>query len=299
MHSIDYFRRSDWTGLKRHVDGLAPQAAYSQIVELAFASPLDSSLDGLIDGPHDVLGRTIAGGIGRYRAKRIRGPRVAGGAADHTLEPYSRRFAEATSQLWAAIAVDPHHGLAAAFLASAAAEFHPEEIDEVETLLVDAAAVPASAFVELLSARTWRRGGSQEDMWAVAERYRAWSRPGTLALVARAHFEQHTFLALFGEGPTARSQARAYYRGLEVREALIAASEEVLNPPADADPYALRLADGWLARTLVAAGQGRAARAHLRRLRGHVDPTVWTRGVGLPPWGNYWLTRVRAALLPG
>jgi hypothetical protein len=294
MLAIDHYRRGDWAGLKAYLSSLAPDAAYQQIIDLGFEIPVKASLASLIDGPRDVAGLTIAGGLSRYRAWRLRGGLVAEMTSDESFARYFDELERTFKYLRSALAIDATHGLAAALLASACLDAEAQDKEEAEALMAAATGVPVIGHLELMTAWTAKWGGSQETMWAYLDRNARRSVPGTLALIPRAHWEQKNCFDLASQG----KKARGYYKRPAVRAALSAASDESLSAPADTDPYLLRVADAWFALTLVGAGEAARARRHLQRLGRYIDPTIWHYGlVFITPRMRFAFTRWRAGLL--
>lgn len=277
MGVYEHLQRQDWTGLKAAVAAAGPNEAYRLIADAGEQTPIDSPLDGLVGGADDVLGLTISGGLRFRRAARIRGGLVAAATPEERMRRYADELFAAVDDLNAALAADPACGLAAAFLAGAAVEGDADDRRAIEATLLAARDVPDAAWAGLLRASTAKWGGSEDEMWAVARRHSG-RTPGALALTPMAHFEQFLHFAMFDDAPDARDKARGYFQRPEVRHDLAETSDRALAAPADADPHSLRTVDGWMARTLLQAGDRRRARAHLKRLGRHADPGVWCLG---------------------
>lgn len=292
---IKLFANRRWADLRAYVQSLSAEGAYVEISAAGRETPDPVALDGLVEGPNDVLGLTIAGGFNRYRAWRLRGYATAERTSDAAMNRYFDTLQDALADLNAAVELDPTYGLAVGFLASAAAELPEEDKEAIGSLLAQARDVPPSGYMALLNAQTEKWGGSHARMWETAHRYRDRAKPGTLALIARAHFEHHLYLLAMDERPAAHTEAKRYYRQTDrLRELQTAADESVQNPTDDA--YARRLADGWFARVLFDAGDRARARRHLVRLGSQVDDWIWGAGSLFSARLTWRLARIRTGL---
>lgn len=294
MPAIDDYRRGDFAGLRARLSSGAPDAVYQAVIDQAFALPVDLPLTGLLAGPDDAIGLTLTGGLLRYRAWRLRGALVAAMTSEERFARYFEALGQAQEALNAALAINSANGLAAALLASACLDADPGDKARAEALLIAAPSAPIIGHLELMTAWTEKWGGSQDEMWAYLDRNVRQAAPGTLALVARAHWEHKNHLELVG----AQKKADGYYRREVVRKALVAASDESLAASPSVDPYRLRAGDCWFALTLVGAGETARARRHFQRLGRYMDPTVWHYGwMFITPSMRFAFNRLRAGLL--
>lgn len=295
---LKLFTGRRWDELKAHVRAVSAEEVYEGVSTAGRTAPAGLALDGLVTGPDDVLGLTLAGGFNRYMAWQLRGYATADQTSDSAIMRYVDKLQEAIDDLQAALALDPANGLAASFLASAAAESSPEEKDEIGALLAQSRGAPPSGYMALLNAQAEKWGGSHAKMWETVHRYRDLDKPGTLALVARAHFEHHLYLLIMDERGAAQKEAERYYRDGRRLAELQAASDEVFVQRGPENLHAQRLADGWFARVLIQAGDTRRARRHLVRLGAHVEDWIWAAGSAFGPRLTWGLSRLRAGLLP-
>jgi hypothetical protein len=293
MQVLNIHRQGDWAGVKAHLACASPDAAYQAIVDLAFGLPVRKSVEALVAAPDDVLGLTLAGGVLRYQAWRLRGALVAAMTSAERFARYYEALEQALGALNAALQLVPTNGLASALLASACLDADPQDKADAEVRLIAANDAPVIGHLELMTAWTDKWGGSQGEMWAYLARNERRAAPGTLALVPRAHWEQKNYLELAG----AQRKADGYYRREAVRKALVAASDESLAASPD-NPHGLRAGDPWFALTLVGAGETARARRHFQRLGRYIDPTVWHYGLAfISPGVRFAFNRLRAGLL--
>lgn len=274
-----WLRSGDWAGLKSATAGLSTHAAHEAIRELADHGGVRAPLDGLVDGPDDLQGLTLTGGLLRYRAGRVRGGALAEQTPDQTMRAYQEILGQAFDHLEQALDLAPRDPLAAGFRSSLSVE---EEEDgkraAVKRVQEADGEVAAGALGDLLSAWTYKWGMSQPQMWDTFARLHDPRRLETIALVPQAHWEQQTHYLWFEQQG---GKARGYYRSSEVRNALAAASDQALAAPEGTDAALLRQIDGWMARVFVDARNASRAREHLRRLGWHASTPVWANGIGL------------------
>lgn len=292
---IKLFANRRWAELKAQVQSVSAEEAYIGISAAGREAPDSIALDGLVEGPGDVLGLTIAGGFNRYRAWKLRGYATADQTSDAAMNRYIDTLRDALADLNAAVELDPTNGLAVGFLASAAADLPEEDKEAIGNLLALARDVAPSGYMALLNAQTEKWGGSHAKMWETAHRYRDRAKPGTLALIARAHFEHHLYLSAMDERPAAQAEAKQYYRQTDRLTELQSAADESFMQSTD-DIHARRLADGWFARALFDAEDRARARRHLVRLGRHVDDWIWGAGSLFSAPLTWRLVRIRSGL---
>lgn len=274
----------DWQPLRETISAATPEEAYQWLKWVAEDSDINLSLKGLA-ADDDALGLTLAGALTYFFAIRVRaGALPQAMSEEQALSTYDGHE-QARVLIDKALTLAPEDGLAAAFaMGSAIDPWDEDHKDRAEAVLYGARNVPMSGFMNLLSARAEKWGGSHEEMFAVARRPFDPDRPGAAALIARAHVERFLFYAVFDEAPDAKQQAGRYFSGEVIRE-LSDASDRVLGARAG-DPAELQLAHGWLALSAVFIGQSRYAKRavrHLQKLGGYIDPGIWGM-LNIPVW---------------
>jgi hypothetical protein len=286
--------RASWQELAERLDSLPPETAY--VLSRAMAWRLRPKLDprtGIRDD-NDAVGMTLAGAAYLTRAVRVRGARTADHVTDEQWERYFALREEAEPLLRAALAVRPNYGLCAAWLMALAVDEADDFKDEAEAALRGATAVPVSGFSKLLSARAEKWGGSHRAMWQIARSFAQRRPPWTAALIAKAHYEHHLYLAQMDEDADADARAEAYFRNASVREELLQLSE-ALWEGTTRDPYEAIFGHDVLAATFAAAEMPEQAVRHMRQTGRFGDPALlsggpwWRRALmrklhGLPLW---------------
>ena len=271
---LDLIGRGDWEGLAAFVDGLSAEAAYVTIRLIGASLPLDADIRPLIASGRP-LERMLAGAILHARAGRVRGMGMAELVSDDQWELYIPTLAHAQELLFEASRLDPDRGLTAAFRLAAFVDSSDEEKDEAELALRAARDVPISGLSRLVTARAKKWGGSHEEMWAVVAHYSESQPPASLGLLAKAHYEQWLYYAVFEEDEEVARKAEGYFQSPSVMGELEEASLRVVAAPDDADPRSIVFADNCFAYTFWTAGGARKARPHLQRMGKYLDPTVW------------------------
>lgn len=286
-----------WSDYKRWLASVSPEAAYESIKLVFEGCALGINLDGVADGPDDVLGLTVMGAMYYGIGKRHRGGAQASAVSEAQADRYVERLIVAKSLLEDALAIDRRYGLAAAFyMLVATDELEEGQKDNAEAILLDAENVPLSGYMNLLIARLEKWGGSHGDMFRIARSRLRPDLPMQAALIARAHWERELFYSAFDDEPGAAGMAEVYYQG-EVGDELMEASRLVLAA-GNADASEARVADSWLAFALGRAGRYKQAVRHLDRLKGYEDPSVWKILVA-PPWLTKGLIRLQAMMGKG
>jgi hypothetical protein len=280
--AIAFITQGKWQPVKDFMAQASPETAY-ELIRLSYeACPMTVDPNGAVSGGGDTVGLTLAGAFHFGIGKRYRG---AGGAAQLTEKqyvPYVQHLHESKAALEAALSIDRHYGLAAAFnMAVAIDELEDGQKDMAEAILLDARNVPLSGYLNLLQARLEKWGGSHEDMFRIARSRMLYDVPMQHALIARAHWERYLFYAVFDDSGKGTDTAAVYFNGQQVVDDLDAASSAVLNAKG-ADPAEQRLAHSWLAFALSEAGKYKQAVRHLDRIKGHDEPSVWLFN-NLPP----------------
>lgn len=271
-----YLRTGDWIGLKSATAAMSVHAAHESIRVLAEQGGLRAPLEGLVSSPEDAEGLTLAGGVLRYRAWRIRGGHLAEHTPNLTMQAYGDVLMQAFELLDAALALKPRDPLASGFRSSLSVEEDEEgKRAAIKRIQEAGGEVAAEALSDVLSAWTYKWGMSQPDMWEAFNRLYDPSRLSTLALAPQAHWEQQTHYLWFEKKG---GKAGRYYRSDSVRRALAAASDQALDAPPDTDPTLLRHIDGWMARVFADAGNPSRAQAHFKRLGRHVSTAIWSNG---------------------
>jgi hypothetical protein len=279
---------SDWDGLIALVRSHPAETAYIALRLLGNVAPLGVDLRPLI-ARGGLFDFTIAGALLTMRATRFRGLGMAEDVTEEQWELYIPTLAHAQELLAEANRMEPSLGLTAAWRVAAYVDADDEDKDEAELALRQAVDVPVSGFSRLLTLRTEKWGGSHEQMWRVARGYADRDPPGTLGLIAKAHFEQWLYLANFDENPEAAARVETYFGEPEVLGELEEASARVLAAEVPRDPRALLYADNCFALAFWVAGLPRQARPHLQRMGRHQDRSLWL-------FGNPRLELVRARL---
>jgi hypothetical protein len=292
---IELVARRDWDGLKAQVQALPPESAYTFLRLLGEKAPFDLDVREASLHDRDSLGLTIAGALLQGRATRYRGLADASQVSEQQWENYFPVLFEAEESSAAANEIFPQSGLAAAWRMTAAVDSGEEEKDAAEAALLVAREVPVSGFARLLSARTEKWGGSHAAMWKVARTHAERDPPGTLGLIAKAHFEQWLYFSVFDESGQGADRAKTYFQRPEVRAELEEASRRVLSIPDHPDPRNSLYAHNCFACTFHIAGARGWARPHLARIGKHVDPAIWLFG---RPRLELNLARLKSGLLP-
>ncbi|HEY0084648.1 MAG TPA: hypothetical protein VGB65_01935 [Allosphingosinicella sp.] len=264
----------DWGGLTALARALPPQSAYAMLQLLAEAAPLTADVSHLI-ASKDAMDLTVAGALLHGRAVRHRGVGMAEDVTEDQWELYIPTLAHAQELLAEANRRAPELGLAAAWRVSAFIDATEEQKDEAEIALRRATGIPVSGLSRLITMRSEKWGGSHDEMWRVVADYAEAALPGSLALIAKAHFEQWLWYSAFDEGPDAAATAEAYLHRKDVREDLIEASKRVLAAREPSDPRAILLADNAFAATFWTSESAKDARPHLQRMGRNIDRTVW------------------------
>jgi hypothetical protein len=294
QQAVSLAKAGDWEGLASLVRGQPAQSGYVTIQLLAEAAPMSLDVAPLI-GSGSALDLTIAGSLLHGRALRFRGLGMADDVAEEQWENYFPALAHAQELLARANRADPSSGLTAAWRITAFVDASEEEKDEAELALRRARDVPVAGLSRLITMRSEKWGGSHEEMWRVAHEYARAEAPASLALIAKAHFEQHLWLDAFDERPAAKAEAADYFGDPSVLEELREASATVLAASEHTDPREILWADNAFASTFWAAKQPRLARPHLQRMGSNIEPSLWLIGI---PRIVVNLARMRAMLLP-
>lgn len=292
--SLALFNARDWDGLIAALKALPPETGYTLLRLLGEAAPLHADVTELI-AHRDRLGRLIAGALLHGRAIRYRGLGMAEHVSDAQREGYIPALHQAQELLAEASGANPWSGLAAAWRITACVDGEDADKDAAEAAMLVAENVPVPGWSRLLSARTEKWGGSHAAMWRIARSHAEASLPGSLSLIAKAHFEQWLWLAHFEEDPAVAAGAPSYFLADGVLQELAGASERALAAPDQSDGRNILQADNWFAFVFDTANQPRLARPHLQRMGPNVDRSIWT-----VPAARWWLNvaRAKAALLP-
>jgi hypothetical protein len=284
----------DWDGLVAFARGLPPQSGYVMLQLLGEAAPLTTDMSPLIGKP-DAMALTVAGAILQGRAIRFRGLDQAENVTDDQWEMYIPTLAHAQELLAEAVRREPQLGLAAAWRVTAFVDATEEQKDEAEIALRRASGIPVSGLSRLITMRSEKWGGSHGEMWRVVEDYADAALPASLALIAKAHFEQWLWFSMFDEAPDGAEKADAYLQRGDVRNELLEASSRVLAADSSRDPRAILFANNAFAATLSAGGPAKDAKPHLQRMGRNIDRTLW---LFENPRVAVNLARARAWLLP-
>ena len=284
----------DWDAMIALLRGLPPESAYAALRLLGECAPFDADVAPLI-GRATAWDLTVAGALLQARAMRFRGTGTADMVGSEQWELYIPTLAQAQALLAEANALAPDLGLAAAWRVTAFIDASDEDKDAAERALRAAQDVPVVGLSRLLTLRAQKWGGSHEAMWNVVREHARPEAPATMALIAKAHFEQWLWLVAFEEDPEQAARGRGYFREPAVRDELAQASAVVLAGGEARDPRALLMADNWFAFVLATAGLYRKARPHLRRIGRNVDRSIWLAAAPLPSFER---ARRRAWLLP-
>lgn len=282
QHALTLAQSGQWQTLKTQLTALSPQAAYELIEAIGDACSLTLSLDGLVEGPEDILGLTVAGALLRSIGHRHRGYNTADKTSENQFELYYERLVQAKAALERALSIDRRNGLAAAvYMAISTDPIEEGQKEIAEARLLDAENVPLVGYMNLLKANLEKWGGSHEDMFRIARSRLGSDQPLQSALIAYAHYEREMFYAHFDDSPEAAKLASQYYSGA-VLEELRSASRVILDAR-EVDPAEQRLADSWIALALGGAGESKQALRHINRQKGYTGgawrqinrPGVW------------------------
>lgn len=287
-------RQGEWSDLLAFIRSEPPEAAFIALQLLGLAAPLDLDLRPLISAERP-LELTVAGALLCLRATRFRGLDVAANVSDDQWELYIPTLAHAQELLGEAARLAPELGLAAAWRVRASVDASEEEKDAAELGLRKARDIPVSGLSRLISMRAEKWGGSHDEMWRVARDYADAAPPGSIGLIARAHFEQWLWLADFEEDEKAAARAETYFSETQVREELDTSSRCLLAADSGHDPRALIHADNCFAVAYWVAELPRLARPHLKRMGKNLDETLWPFE---KPRRELNRARLRARLLP-
>lgn len=281
------FKR-DSARLKAQISAASPDEAYFRISDLGSRVSLGVSLEGLVDGPDDVWGLTISGGIvyELYRRFLVRDLAKYADAA----------LAHAIGDLELALKADRNCGVAAAFLAGTCTNTGPEDAAAAAELVLATPNMPAAGYSNILYFRLGKWDPGNSALWQAASDLADLAPPATWALRARVHDAQHLFHRYFDKESGAQSRADHYFSGANLAD-LKAISARILASPHPTDEYNTRLADAWMAKVLMAAFLPALAKKHLARLGRHADPDVWFKEWGRPRTVLAW-TRLQAGLWP-
>jgi hypothetical protein len=291
---LDRLARQDWDGLLAMIAAYPPETAYKALRLLGDAAPMETDIGGLLRlGTTPAL--TLAGALLHCRAVRIRGLDQAENVTEDQWEFYIPTLHHAQERLMEATERDPLSGLAAAWRATTFVDSSEEDKDSAEIALRAARNVPVSGLLALLGGRSRKWGGSHEEMWRVAHEYARSDTPGSLSLIAKAHYEELLWLELFEEDPALSATAGSYFKDPAVLAELSEASSQVLATRDHDDPRNVLLADNWFAYVFYTAGQSRKGRQHLQAIGGNFDRSVW---LVEDPETIYNLARLKAWLLP-
>jgi prepilin-type processing-associated H-X9-DG protein len=287
------FRAGDWDGLSAQIAAMPPQAAYDALRLLGGNLPHRSDLVPLLRRG-DCLSLVIAAAILHTQAWRHRGYGPASDISEKQWNLYGPRIEQAQELLLDATALDPDSGLAAAWLATAFFDEDQDSKDMCEQALIRASDVPAAGWSNLLTGRAKKWAGSHTEMFRVARRFSGADSPGTLSLIAAAHYERWLWDAAFETDPDIAAMSKTYFERPAVWDEICDASERCLAAT-HPDARNILWADGWFARLFCEIGSLGWAAPHLERLGGHVDVSIWRR-----PRPGFWLNikRMEAGLMP-
>lgn len=272
--TIALVKKRQWQPIKAWLAQATPETAYERLKYLAYQiGPAD------IEGPiatlqTDHYGSVLQSALLYFLGGRARGGRLPGKMSDRQTFDYTYGLFAAHEGLIACLDANPDFGLAAAFEMGCAIDpFDDEHKDRAEAQLLRSTAVPLSGYMNLMMARSAKWGGDHATMFRVAHSRVDAARVGTFALIARAHFERRLFYMAFDEAPDASQRYHSYY-DRDVMAELLDASATVCAASGQ-DAAEVRLADTWLAMTMMDAGKNRTAVKHLDRLGKFEDPTAW------------------------
>lgn len=294
MAQSEGYSRGDLEGLRRAVESASPDAAMELLVATAHDVDLSAPVEAVIHSSDDLTGLTIAGGIRRHQAWKARGAMVASMTSDRKFVDYFHLGDLAREHLTRANQIAPEYGLAAGLLASLSIDDEPSAKTSAETLIQRATGVPAACYCDVVTGWAAKWGGSQDEMWNSLQRVSGASRPETLALVPRCHWEQQLYTGMFASP----ADYVARFGEPAPRPDLQEASDTALAlDPRHTDPALLRFIDGWFAFAFFNRKAKGRLRQHLKRLGRHVDPTIWLYGsVFLSPTMRFRLARAQAGL---
>ncbi len=271
----DSIARGDWQALKAAISDMTPEGAYELLKLTAHGLRKAINLDAAVRAPDDLVGHIVQGGMAYFLSGRARGGALPNAMSETQTFDYISGLAMANDAIRRALRIDADSGLANAFFTGCAIdEFEEGQKDEAASLIAQAQGVPVSGYLNLVAARSEKWGGSHDDMFRAARSYFDPSRPGTAALIAKAHFERRLYYTAFDTSPDARHNYRTYFSP-DVMDELNAASAAVLKA-GSGDPAELRLANNWLALVFAWGNKNNAAVKHLDRIKGGEDPTIWS-----------------------
>ncbi|EGF90122.1 hypothetical protein ABI_31350 [Asticcacaulis biprosthecium C19] len=289
---VQHLRAGRWQAVKDTIAAASPEGAYELIKLLGYKIDPRTDLNPSVSDPDDTAGLILKGGLAFTLASRARNGAPPDQMSDGQVGDYFGGLTmanDALSRAWQMTG----SGLAAAFAMGCA--INPLEDGQkarAEADLLGADGVPMSGYMNLMMALAEKWGGTHDDMFRVARSRLDPERPGSAALIARAHFERRLFYQAFDESADAAEQAEHYYRG-SAGEEIGAASRLLLTARPGGDPAELRLAHSWLALAFFEGDRHQLAARHLDALKGYEDPTIWGL-FNLPPIAIKGLIRFNA-----
>lgn len=272
--AVRLFAAGDGNALITTVSAQPPETAFTTLRLLAENAPMNADVGHLI-AHSDRLSNLIAGAVLHGRAIRHRGMDDAESVSDKQWGQYLPTLAKAQELILEASGADLFSGIAAAWRMTAFVDASESEKDAAEAALLVADDVSVSGLSRLVSARAQKWGGSHAEMWRVARANAERNLPGTLSLLAKAHYEHHLWLERFEDDPRVAAGAKSYFRDHVVITELIEASRRVLDGRSPADPRNILYADNWFAWVFWNADRSELARPHLKRMGKNVDSSIW------------------------
>lgn len=185
---------------------------------------------------------------------------------------YTIALEESHDLIQSEISINSQSGLAATIFMSLAIDPLYEGMkDDAESILRNANNVPISGFLNLLIAKCEKWGGSHDEMFSVVTQFYDEDRPGSAALVARAHCERLLYMAHFESLNDNQIENYTNY----AKKNLLVTSDMVLNSKKTIDAE-IRLSHTYLAFTLPLFGLYKQYSKHIKILNGFHDEQLWS-----------------------
>lgn len=272
-----------WEDITSILNNSTNEEAYELIKFIAYS--LDPSKDYKKVLESKNINSILCGGILYFLAIKARKGLTPDLMSDKQIDLYESLLIGSYEIFESKLSLNSSSGLVAAFYAGLSInEIYEGMKSDADNIVRNAQNVPISGYINLLSSKSQKWGGSHAEMFAIANEFFDEKRPGTAALIARAHFEKVLYMEAFEENPNQDKLTNDYIS--QISEELFDASNIVLN--SKINNAELRFANGEFALTLGCLDLFRQASKHLSVLRNFHDPYIWSTLQNAKLFKIYW-----------